>query len=368
MAKTKSQIRLDLAPNEIHKFKFDNYDKVSKEDLSALGIGMDSALMPDVTALFSRVAMDASLPLQTTPTITNPVQFFQYWAPEAVEVVTAARKIDEIVGRTIAGSFEDEEIVTTILERTGSAQPYTDTANIPFASWNQSFETRSIVRFEEGLQVGYLEAMRASRMRIDSHKEKVAAVGESLAIELNNVGFYGYADGTNKTYGFLNDPNLTAYKTVATGAAGGTTWASKTFLEITADIITAVGDLVMQLQGNFDPTSDNFTLALPLSATQWLNKMNELGTKSVSAWLRDTYPNLKLVAAPQLDGANGDSNVFYMNIERVGAADVMKQYVQDVMRLIGVEKKAKVVVEDYANATAGIIVQQPLGAVRYSGI
>lgn len=368
MAKTKTAIRLDLSPNEVRKFRFEDYGKVSNNDLSALGVSMDSALMSDVRAMYSNVAMDASLPLQTTPTITNPVQFFQYWAPEAVEVVTAARKIDDIVGRTIAGSFEDEEVVVTVLERTGSAQPYTDTANIPFASWNQSFETRSIVRFEEGLQVGYLEAMRASRMRIDSHKEKVAAVGDSLAIELNNVGFYGYANGSNRTFGFLNDPNLTAYKTVAQGAAGNTTWASKTFLEITSDIITAVGDLVVQLQGNFDPTRDNFTLVLPLSATQWLNKMNELGTKSVSTWLRETYPNLRLVAAPQLDGANGGSNVFYMAVERIGTADVMKQYVQDVMRLVGVEKKAKVVVEDYANATAGLIVQQPLGVVRYSGI
>lgn len=148
-------------------------------------------------------AMDASVPLQTAATISNPVQFFQYWEPEAVEIVTAAMKIDDIVGRTIAGNFEDEEIVVTVMERTGSAHPYTDTANINLASWNQNFMARSIVRFEEGLEVGYLESLRASRMRIDTHKEKAAAAALSLAIEHNNIGFYGYANGLNKTYGLL---------------------------------------------------------------------------------------------------------------------------------------------------------------------
>lgn len=369
MAREKTQIRLDLAPNEVRKFKFDDYDqKVSTKDLAALGVSLDSALMPEVRKMFSSVTMDAAVPLQTTPTITNPVQFFQYWAPEAVEIITAARKIDDIVGRTIAGSFEDEEVVTTILERTGSAQPYTDTANIPFASWNQNFETRSIVRFEEGFQIGYLEAMRASRMRVDTHKEKVAAVADSLAIELNNVGFYGYANGTNRTFGFLNDPNLPPYRTVASGTAGNTTWQSKTFEEMTADIITAVSQLVVQLQGNFDPTKDTFCLSLALSATQWLNKMNQLGTMSVYTWLKETYPNLRIESAPQLDGANGGSNVFYIHVDKIRNTDAYKQYVQEVMRLVGVEKKAKVVIEDYANATAGVILQQPLSTVRYSGI
>lgn len=369
MAKTKSPVRLDLAPNEVRPFSFGDYNgRVSTKDLNALGIGMDAGLMTEVKRTFGNVAMDAAVPLQTIPSTTNPVQFFQFWAPEAVEIITAARKIDDIVGRTIAGSFEDEEIVTTIMERTGSAQPYTDTANIPYASWNQNFETRSIIRFEEGLMVGYLEAMRASRMRVDTHREKAAAVADSLAIELNNIGFYGYADGTNNTYGLLNDLNLPAYQTVAQGDSTQTTWSSKTFMEITSDIITAVSALVVNLQGNFDPTKDAFCMSVALSATQWLNKMNELGTKSVYTWLKETYPNIRIVAAPQLDGANGGSNVFYMHVEKINGKDTIKQYVQDVLRLVGMEKRAKVMVEDYACATAGIIVQQPLGFVRYSGI
>ena len=370
MAKQTTAIRLDLTPDKVRSFKLNEQKyRVSEKDLSMLGVSMDSALMPSVKDVFNSVdySMDG-VQLQTTPTITNPVQFFQYWAPKAVEIVTAARKIDDIVGRTIAGSFEDEEIVTTLIEDTGSAQPYTDTANIPTASWNQNFITRSIVRFEQGFEIGYLEAMRASRMKIDDHQRKANSAAKNLAIELNNVGFFGYANGQNQTFGLLNDPNLPAYQTVAEGATSETTWQSKTFLEITADIITAVSALVVQLGGLFDPRNDEFTLSLALSPAQYLSKMNELGTKSVYQWLKETYPKIKIESAPELDGANGGSNVFYMHVQEVGGSEVIKQYVQDVLRLIGVEKKAKVTVEDYAAATAGVIVQQPIGVVRYSGI
>lgn len=364
----KTEIRLELAPSEVRKFSFDDYAKVTEKDLHSLGISMDEAVKSDVANIFGRsYAMDSIVPLQTTPSITNPVQFFQYWEPEAVEIVTAAMKIDDIVGRTIAGSFEDEEIVTTIMERTGSAHPYTDTSNINLSSWNQNFMTRSIVRFEEGLEVGYLESLRASRMRIDSHKEKAAAVAQSLAIEHNNVGFYGYANGLNKTYGFLNDPNLPAYQTVAAGT-NGTSWGEKTFLEITSDIITAVSALVNQLAGLFDPLRDSFTMSLALESTQFLNTMNDLGTKSVSQWISETYPKCRIVAAVQLNGANGGSNVMYLHADAVNGKPCVKQYVQDVLRLVGVEKRAKVSVEDYASATAGVVVTQPIGFVRYSGV
>ena len=130
MAKQRTEIKLDLTPDKVRKFDLRNQRyNVSTKDLEMLGISMDSAIMPDVKKYFGvSYGMDAGdiVPLQTTATITNPVQFFQYWAPEAVEIVTAARKIDDIVGRTIAGSFEDEQIVTTIMERTGSAHPYTE--------------------------------------------------------------------------------------------------------------------------------------------------------------------------------------------------------------------------------------------------
>lgn len=360
-------LRQGFAPNQVRAYDIQNRQGVNLSDLSRLGIGMDSAPMSELKRMFSGSAMDAAPALQTTATIPGPIQFFQYWVPKAVDVITAARAIDDLVGRDIEGSFEDEEIVTRILEKTGKAEPYTDTTNIPFASYNPNYEKRNVVRFELGLHTGYLEDMRASRSMINDHDVKAQAVAESMAITLNDVGFYGYAAGDNKTYGFLNEPALSAYETVAIGAVD-TTWATKTFEQITADIKTAVAALQNKLGGLFKPNKEAFTIAISLQCEQYLYTMNAYSSKSVAEWIKDTYPAARVEAAFELNGANGGSNVMYVYADTVNSNKVFKQSIQDAFRLVGIEKHAKGTIEDYACATAGVICQYPVAVVRYSGI
>ena len=366
----KTQSRLELTPKQVRKFGVQNRDAKNLENaLSDLGIGMDAAPKYEISrSLSASFSMDAAPALQTTPSIAGPIQFFQYWVPKAVDVITAARAIDTLVGRDIEGSFEDEEIVTRILEKTGKAEPYTDTTNIPFSSYNPNYERRTVNRFELGLKTGYLEEMRASRSMIDDHDLKAQAVAEGLAITLNEIGFYGYSTGDNRCYGFLNDPALPAYTTVATGAGGLTTWASKTFAEITADIKTAVAELQNKLGGRFNPKTEAFTIAIALVADQYLNTDNLYSSKTVEQWIKENYPNARIEAVFELNEANGGSNVMYVYADAINGNKTFKQSVQDVFRLIGVEKHVKGLIEDYACATAGVICQVPVAVVRYSGI
>src|SRR5574343_897239 len=143
-------------------------------------------------AHFAAMGMDSLQGLTTTASITTPIQFLQNWLPGYVNIVTAARKIDALVGIMTAGSWEDEEIVQGVLEHTGSATPYGDYTNVPESSWNANFERRTVVRMEEGLRVGRLEEARASRIRMDSAGEKRNADQLALEIERNKIGFYGY--------------------------------------------------------------------------------------------------------------------------------------------------------------------------------
>ena len=203
---------------------------------------------------------------------------------------------------------------------------------------------------------------------INDHEEKAVAVAEGIAITLNEVGFYGYSTGDNKTYGFLNDPSLPAYTTVATGASTQTVWSSKTFDEICADIKTAVAALQNKLGGRFKPNSDAFTIGVALACEQYLYTMNAYSSKSVMQWINETYPGARVVSALELDVANGAANVFYVYADAINGVKTFKQSVQDGLRLIGIEKHAKGVIEDYACATAGTICQIPVAVVRYSGI
>lgn len=337
--------------------------------LSRIGINIGS---PSQVGKMAAWAMDGLEPLVTTPNLGAPLQFLQSWLPGFARVITAGRKIDELIGVSTVGDWADEEIVQGILEPVGAAALYGDYTNIPLSSWNAEWARRTVIRFEQGLRVGVLEEARVAKARINSAAEKRTAAAISLDISRNQVGFFGFNGGQNRTYGFLNDPSLPAYVSAATGAGGGTTWATKTFLEITADVRAMLGRLMAQLQDHIDLRSTPIVLALPTGLDLYLTVTSDYGV-SVQDWITKTYPNMRIVTAPELLGANGGANVAYMYPETVsdsGTDDgrVWTQAVPTRFQTLGVEKQAKAYVEDYTNATAGVMVKRPYAITRLTGL
>lgn len=366
----KSIERSHIAARQVGAVQMTADDVADYAALGDLGINFGSQ---NIKAM-ANFAMDSGNQADvSTPSITTPVQFLQNWLPGFVKVITAARKIDELVGITTSGSWEDQEIVQGLLEPIGNAVPYGDYTNVPLASWNTNFVRRTVVRFEKGIKVGMLEEARAARIRISTSAEKRASAALALEIQRNLVGFYGFNNGSNLTYGFLNDPGLPAYVTVAASGTGSSTlWANKTFLQIVADIRVAAAQLQNQSQDTINPEDAEITLALPTVSYQYLSVTSDFGI-SVRDWINKTYPKMRVVSAPQLNAANGGANVFYMYAENVddGASDDSRTWVQVVpakFQALGVEKMAKAYEEDYANATAGVLLKRPYAVVRYSGI
>ena len=206
----KSIERSSIAPRQVGAVQMSADDVADYAALGDLGINFGAQNLKAM----ANYAMDTQSDV-TSPSITTPVQFLQNWLPGFVKVITAARKIDELVGITTTGSWEDQEIVQGLLEPIGNAVPYGDYTNVPLASWNTNFVRRTVIRFEKGIKVGMLEEARAARIRISTSAEKRASAALALEIQRNLVGFYGFNSGSNLTYGFLNDPGLPAYVTVA---------------------------------------------------------------------------------------------------------------------------------------------------------
>jgi Uncharacterized protein conserved in bacteria (DUF2184) len=366
----KSLERSYIAPRDVRALTMDAKDVADFSSLSDIGINFSDKQVRTM----ANFAMDSGNQADvTSPSMTTPVQFLQNWLPGFVKVITAARKIDDLCGITTTGSWEDEEIVQGILEPIGNALPYGDYTNVPLSSWNTNFVRRTVVRFEKGLKVGALEEARAARIRISTSAEKRASAALTLEIQRNLVGFNGYNSGNNLTYGFLNDPGLPAYVTVAaTGTGGSTLWSTKTFQQIIADIRVAAAQLQTQSQDTINPEDAELTLALPTDSYQYLSVTSDFGI-SVRDWLAKTYPKMRVISAPQLNYANGGANVFYLYAEHVedGASDDSRTWVQVVpakFQALGVEKQAKAYVEDYSNATAGVLLKRPYAVVRYSGV
>jgi len=308
----------------------------------------------------------------TTPSILVPVQKLQEWVPGFIRVITSARKIDEIVGISTVGTWEMEQAVMKTVETLGNPIPYGDLVNFNFSSYNVNYEYRTIVRMSDGIQVNRLEEERAARIQIDSGAMKRESCVIQLEISRNQIGFLGYNNGVDLTYGFLNDPTLPAYVTVPTGSAGFTTWASKSALEIQNDITIFAAALANQSGDNIDPFVMDLTLVLPTAVRQYL-AVSTINGVSVQDWINKTYANMRVVSAPELTGANGGVNVAYLFADTVndGSTDggrVFNQYVPAKFLTLGVERLTNGYREQYSNATAGIFLARPYAVYRASGV
>lgn len=340
--------------------------------LAQLGIHVPPRIALDMVEAARKVglsvAMDAALqPTVTTGSIPGLIQFLQQWLPGFVEIITAARNIDLLVGISTVGQWEDEQVVQGIMEPLGTAVPYSDSTNVPRSSWNLNYEWRTIVRFEEGMHVGRLEEARAARVRANDAEMKRNAASTALEIQRNRIGFFGYNNGLGRTYGFLNDPNLLAYGTVSGG-----TWASKTMLEIIADLLTAIVQLRTQSQDQINPKKTPLTLAIATDCVDFLSTPSDLGY-SVQKWLTDNYNNIAVESAPELNLANGGANVFYLYANDVtdNSTDDRRVFMQPVpakFMVLGVKQETKGYEEDYSNATAGVMCKRPYAVTRWSGI
>lgn len=352
-----------------------DFDPAQFEGLSKIGINIPRDAVKKMMAgkaAMDSMAMDSLQPTVTTASIGTPVQFLQNWLPGFVFVITAARKIDDFIGIMTTGAWEDEQVVQGILERTGTSVPYGDYSNVPLSSWNTNFNYRTVVRFEEGMKVGNLEAARAARLQVDDSGMKREAAALALEIQRNAVGFNGFNNGANQTYGFLNDPGLGAYVPVPAGASTNTEWSTKTFLEICKDIRTAIVALRTQSQDTIDPETVDLTLAVATDSVDWLSTTSDFGI-SVRDWLQKAYPRVRVVSAPQLNNANANDNVFYLYADSIQdmSTDGGRVWIQPVptkFQVLGVQQLAKAYEEDYSNATAGAMCKRPYAVVRYYGI
>lgn len=365
-----SQVHSYIGPRDIKSLVMAADDCGGFADLSQIGINFDPR---DVQIMADSHGMDALQPTVTAGSVPTPIQFLQKWLPGFVHVMTQARKIDQIVGIMTAGAWEDEEIVQGVLELTGNAVPYGDYANVPLSSWNSNWERRTVVRFEEGLQVGRLEEARAGRVNISSSSSKRSAAGLALEIQRNRVGFVGFNDGDGRTYGYLNDPGLPNYVTVAaTGTGPSTLWSTKDFQDITGDIRTAVAALRASTGDNFDPYKDQMCITIAANRVDYLSVTTDFGL-SVREWMRQTYPGMRVESAPELSNANGGASVFYLQLEKVNdsstdGGEVFVQIVPAKFQVLGVQQLPKAYIEDFSNATAGVMCKRPYAVVRYTGI
>lgn len=320
--------------------------------------------------------MDAAVALQTTASITNPVQFLQTILPGLVRVFQAPMTLDELIGFTQAGFWEDAEIIQRWVERTGLAREYGDSQAKPNTSWNMNFVKRNVVRFEVGLEVHKLQEMRASRGMISDVTEK-REEAELLLRQMNhNVGWFGYNSGNNLTYGYSNDPGLPAYVPVAsTGTGSSPLWSNKTWQQQQNDLVAMASGLMTQSKGRVNPMKDECTLNIPVSMASYFTTTNSLGTQTLEQWMKVNYPNTRIIYSPQMDGLNGGLNAMYWYADKITGADAgtdggdtFRQVIPAHFMALGTQPLVDGYKEAFSCATAGVFALRPIAIYRASSM
>ena len=357
-----SKIRGYFSPREMEEVKtFDASNSNHMRMLDAIGVNEN----------VYNTGMDAEAPYISGGVSARQPLFTKY-LPGVVSDLTTVRKIDTLVGQLTVGSYLDQDVMQMIQERTGEAKSYSEGTQIPYTSYATTYERRDLVRFVIGTKSDMLSDGRMEATGVNPEQVKMSAAVTGLEIARNQVGFNGFTDGGNKTYGLLNDPNLPAYQTLPNGASTKSEWVNKTLLEKQKDFNIAVSSLRTTTGGNFDPTLDNFTIALALSVAGTLTDTNEFGI-SMMSWINQTYPKCRIEFVPEFDSANGGANVFYMYVEnmKLNSSDngsVIDSIITEKFMSIGKAQEIGGHKEGFINVVGGVFVKRPYGIYRATGV
>lgn len=263
-------------------------------------------VLPGVRMLVSAdeykgLAMDAAGNLTTDPNSALPALLTTAIDPDVIRVVFAPLQMAKILGgEKKAGDWLEETRIFPVVEETGEVSSYEDFSNNGRAGINFNYPQFQSYLYQTFINYGERETERAGLMRINYVSELTGAASGLL----NRFGNLGYAFGVTglQNYGLINNPFLSAYLSPAVKAWGGTTWFNNgspaaTANEVYNDILAVVEQIINQTNGAVDMDAP-MTLALSPQSQLAMKFTNSFGV-SVAGLLKDGFPNMKIMSAPQ---------------------------------------------------------------------
>lgn len=248
-------------------------------------------------------ACDAQPALVTVSNSGIPAFLSTYVDPKLIEVLVSPMKAAEIVGDEVKkGDWTTETAMFPVVESTGETSAYGDYSESGVAGVNSNFPQRQSFHYQVMTQWGERELERAGLARIDWANRVNIASALTLNKYQNKTYFFGVAGLQN--YGLLNDPSLSAAISPTTKAAGGTTWAAATALEILADVKKLYKQAQSQANGLIE-LDTKMTLAMSPTSEAELTKTTEFNV-NVADLLKKNFPNMTVKTAPEYTTDSGE--------------------------------------------------------------
>ena len=323
------------------------------------------------------LAMDAQPTLSTDPSSAIPAILTTTIDPEVIRVIFAPLAMADILGERKAGDWLEETRMFPVVESTGEVSSYGDFNNNGRAGINLNWPQFQSYLYQIFQIYGERELARAGLAKINY----VSELGVSAADLLNRYGNLAYAFGIAglQNYGILNNPYLSAFLTPAVKAAGGTTWFSNnapnaTANEVYNDIEALVQELVSQTNGTIE-LDDEMTLVLSPASAPALRFANSFGV-FVKDLLKDGYPNMKVMTAPQYGVKNANNpqgyssagNAMQLIVKKIQGQEVAYASFNEKLRAHKIIPESSAWSQKMTSGTWSTILRMPLGVVGMLGI
>lgn len=307
------------------------------------------------------LAMDAA-PMLTAPNNGVPGWLTTFVSPTTIKIVTAPTKAEEIFGPVKNGSRGVQTAAFPVLEEVGEVASYGDYSSEGVSDVNPTWPKRDEYGFQTVTQLGDVENVALSLAGINATVAKQDASARTIKRAHNRFWFFGVTG--LKNYGILNDPDLPT-PIAPSNVGGNVTWEDKGADAIYNDVaVTLYNDLSGRSGGLIDENSE-LVLAISNKVSGNLNKKTEHGS-SVKALLKETFPNLRIVVAPEYSTAAGE--LVQLIAPNVAAQPTGQLGYTDLMHAHGMVRALSSVQEKKSAGTFGAVIFQPFAIGQMLGI
>lgn len=326
----------------------------------------------------AQMAMDAAGNLTTDPNSALPSMLTTAIDPDVIKVVFAPLAMAQILGgERKAGDWLEETRIFPVIEETGEVSSYDDFSNNGRAGINFNYPNFQSYLFQTFIAYGERETERAGLMRINYVGELTGAA----SMLLNRFGNLAYAFGLVglQNYGLINNPFLSAYLSPAIKAWGGTTWfnagsPAATANEVYNDILAVVEQIINQTNGAVDMDAP-MTLALSPQSQLAMKFANSFGV-SVAGLLKESFPNMKVKAAPQYgqktannnQGFSAIGNAFQIIVDNIDSQKVAYPAFNEKLRAHKLIPESSSWKQKMTSGVWGTITRMPIGIAGMIGV
>lgn len=320
------------------------------------------------------IGVDNAAPFVTAPNINVVAGALQYIRPKAIETLTAPRVSDKIARAEKFGKWGDRVVVIKQKEYTGKTSADDGlTSDGLQVKTNYTYVSRGVYYYTTGWLSTDLQEATTDGIQENYRADQAEAAMRTLAIDRNKFFFNGVsvAGSAAPIYGFLNEPSLGAYTSVAANGTGNSTyWSTKTPEDIYNDVVAAINQLYVQSNGIVEDELANGKIKIAIAAGS-LGQLDRTNSYGVTArrLLKETYGD-KVVfeAVPQLNSADSNSDCMYVIFDMEGEDSTLLNGYVEMARAYPLFTKDSVVSQKISGATAGAIVQYPWAIARFNGL